>query len=287
MTDQIQAFIQGLGNAMSQIETAEAERKCPKPKITETDPTKQAIIDMMTESTGCHILDSGGVYGRSWQRNRQIKDWDTLPELDVEAYCDDWYCTVSTYHFLKAYLEVTEESKRLQKQFEEFSNTEEYKKEPWLVCMEEFVRNVLGIEYVRATNTYNFDNVLDNDIQFIMTYWDNPSRKIELEAPIIILQTHNGCDIRGGYPKPRIFTLEEPDQFMLAMTDLDVQCEKCGMRWYSDDSGCNWYYGGCSSNMKPVDGERDEEFKNYVDEEEKVRHKGCGGQLSFFPHLFY
>jgi hypothetical protein len=188
---------------------------------------------------------------------------------------------------LKAYVEITEESTRIQKLFDEFCEKEEYKSEPWLVCMMAFAEDVLGMEYVNPTYTYNFDNLLDHDIQSIMTYYDNEAKKMELDAPIILLQVHLGADARGGLTRPRIFTVKEPDYFILAMSDLDVQCNKCGMEWYSDDCGYSWHYGGCNNSMKPLDGERDEELKTSVDEDKNIRHKGCGGQLSFYPRLFY
>ena len=288
MTDQIQSFIQGLGNFMSQMQTQEAEMKCPKQEITETDPLKHAIIEMMIENSGCHICDSGGVSGRAWQHNRQITDWEALPELKVETWSDnDFYCSVSAYKFLTSFLSITEESRKWQKKFDEFCDLEEYRSESWITCMEEFSKRKLGIEYVRLENTYNYDNLLDHDIQFLMTYWDNPARKVDLDQPLIILQIHTGMDIRGGYSSPRIFTLEEPDYFIMAMTDLYARCNKCGMNWDSDNCGYDWTFDHCDSNMKPLDGERDEEFRTVVDEDKIVRHKGCGGKIDFTPRLFY
>ena len=32
---------------------------------------EQTIFDMITENTGTHMLDSGGVAGRNWQRNKE------------------------------------------------------------------------------------------------------------------------------------------------------------------------------------------------------------------------
>ena len=31
---------------------------------------EQTIFEMITENTGSHMLDSGGAYGRNWQRNQ-------------------------------------------------------------------------------------------------------------------------------------------------------------------------------------------------------------------------
>lgn len=32
--------------------------------------TKHLIYEMLTENTGRHMLDSGGAYGRNWERNQ-------------------------------------------------------------------------------------------------------------------------------------------------------------------------------------------------------------------------
>ncbi|MEM4067488.1 MAG: hypothetical protein QXV17_11605 [Candidatus Micrarchaeaceae archaeon] len=55
----------------------------------------------------------------------------------------------------------------------------------------------------------------------------------------IILQVHNGCDVRGGYTFPRIFKLVDVDYFFIWQGDLSAGCE-CGTV-YSDDGGYHWY----------------------------------------------
>ena len=34
--------------------------------------TKEVIYQMLIESTGQHMLDSGGAYGRHWERNQKM-----------------------------------------------------------------------------------------------------------------------------------------------------------------------------------------------------------------------
>ncbi len=276
--DAITVLIHGLGDLFSRIETNKAEGAYPKPEIMETDPLKHAIIDMMTENTGCHICDSGGAYGRAWQRNRLIKDWDKLEEVKVEAYSDEFYCTISLYHFLQEFIDVTDESKEQEKKFMEFSLSEENKDKSWIACMEEFGEKYFdSVESV--SNTYNFDNLLDHNIQYTIVERD------DLDSPLIILQVHLGCDARGGYTDPRIFSLEDYDYFCMAMTDLSACCNKCGMTWDSYDSGYNWdYVDGTRKNEKLTD-DVDEEFKTIVDEEKQVRHKNCKGKIEFYAQL--
>ena len=39
---------------------------------------KELIYKMLTENTGVHMLDSGGAYGRNWERNqvKTIEDFE-------------------------------------------------------------------------------------------------------------------------------------------------------------------------------------------------------------------
>ena len=46
---------------------------------------KQVVYSMITENTGRHMLDSGGAYGRHWERNQKLSldDFESLPAVDV------------------------------------------------------------------------------------------------------------------------------------------------------------------------------------------------------------
>lgn len=46
-----------------------------KPKLTSTE---RVLIAMLTENTGRHMLDSGGAYGRNWERNRVARGAEGL-----------------------------------------------------------------------------------------------------------------------------------------------------------------------------------------------------------------
>ena len=63
---------------------------------------KELIYEMLTESTGTHMLDSGGAYGRHWERNqkRSLSDFeDDNPETITEE--NGWIDReVSVFHFL-------------------------------------------------------------------------------------------------------------------------------------------------------------------------------------------
>ncbi|MEM3265456.1 MAG: hypothetical protein QXH07_05830, partial [Thermoplasmata archaeon] len=65
-------------NTINNVLTYEANEQYPLPQFPDDyTAIERAIAEMMTESTGVHILDSGGEDNRSWQRNRKIKDFRT------------------------------------------------------------------------------------------------------------------------------------------------------------------------------------------------------------------
>ena len=209
MTDNIDNFIRGLGDAMSAVETASAEAKCPQPAITTEDPVKRAVIEMLTESTGCHILDSGGSFGRHWQHNRAITtiaDWDdSAPETwKFEKWGDrvNYEHSINIYHYLVENLSITEASQQKQREFDEYC--EARPKDSYYQLMEKF-SNLEAHSPEWSENTYNGDCDLSQGLQFnIFSDEDGDC--------FILLQVHNGADIRGGYTDPRVFEVD-PDDF--------------------------------------------------------------------------
>ena len=51
---------------------------------------EQVIYDMLTESTGTHMLDSGGGRGPNWQRNQlqSIDDFKNGPPVTIANQSD-------------------------------------------------------------------------------------------------------------------------------------------------------------------------------------------------------
>jgi hypothetical protein len=172
--------------------------------ITITAPsTSDVLKDMLTENTGRHMLDSGGAYGRNWERN-QNRDFDAEPKASMS-----FGPTLSLYHFLNDRLEYAPIMDRL------FNIVSADSDEPWLVDMQDFAERVGGEAY--TYNSYNTENMLSQDIQWTQfTYgWQT----------YILLQIHGGCDIRGGYTKPRAFIVE-PD-WAYGMNDAEIYCTSC------------------------------------------------------------
>ena len=162
--------------------------------------TKQLIYEMLTQNTGAHFLDSGGAYGRNWERNKSksIEDFEREPE-ELYTYSKNWNeleRTVSVFHYLsKLELdELCDEYNALP--CEDYDceadvyGVSKYQWE-WLnECIED-------IEVLHTFNTYNGDSDLS---QILQGSW------IELNGDqYLLLQIHGGCDARGGYTDAKLF----------------------------------------------------------------------------------
>lgn len=245
-------IIKGMVSTINHIETVKAERETPKPEPQpDYTETERKIVDMLQENTGVSILDSGSAYGRHWQRNRQITDFRKNPNPIVEIHAPYYYkdyegkkrkmppeilIYYDTFHYLTNFLELDDLAKELQKEFEQFAELPENQNQAWLTLAEEFLENLAeeyGYEYHGFTNTYNYENLIHQVLQYGI---------IEIgEDYYILLQIHNGCDVRGGYTKPQFFRILDYEYFIIAQDDINVSCE-CGYcNAYSDDAGYHWY----------------------------------------------
>lgn len=162
--------------------------------------TEQVIAEMLTENTGTHFLDSGGIGGRHWQRN-QGRDFESEPATYLSfkyAYIE---YTLNLYHFLKETLSYSPE---WQRRFDWYvRRTDPNDDKNWHELKNEFAEinksSKFGneVENWGITNSYNYDNFLSQDIEFA-SFAANGKQ-------LVILQTHNGCDARGGYSAPKLF----------------------------------------------------------------------------------
>lgn len=199
--------------------------------------TKQVIADMLHENTGTHMLDSGGAYGRHWQQNQEI-DFGKQPPvvLDITGGYIDY--TRNLYHFLSENLEY---APKMQKRFDRF--IEKREDTYYLQDMQDFAeaikaKGLYGEGAGFIVNSYNGECNLSQTIQF-MYFEDNG-------AAYVLLQVHNGCDVRGGYTSPKAFSVE--DESFLSLADGYLYC-KNGHNWQTDDC-YNWYSGGEGNDIK-------------------------------------
>jgi len=233
---EITAIVQTLGNVMSTIECSSKERQNPKPaQPPDYTPIEQAIADMLQDNTGCHILDSGGAYGRSWERNRHIQDFRQLPRFAIQIEKDGTFLTsLNVFHFLTEKLALDEHCQGLQSWFNSFAA-----KNPdmsWPETIETFFEKKLkprDWSESYSENTYNRESQLSQVLQ----YWvyEDPNNQA-----YVWLQIHGGCDVRGGYTAPRIFQIIEDECSLMDDRSLFGSCD-CS-RADSDDGGYYFQY---------------------------------------------
>ena len=162
--------------------------------------TRQAIYEMLTESTGEHFLDSGGDDGRHWQINQKktINDFDDEPEYTIEDIETDYpYRVLSVFHHL------SENLKYLEDETEHFNEwIEQEGRDNVLYDAEDYLTEFFDYD-TDVINTYNGECDLTQNIQFV-------GGKI-FEDNIIALSIHNGADVRGGYTNYRLFKIIDED----------------------------------------------------------------------------
>jgi len=83
------AVIQSIISAANSAAEKEAEKAYPKREFTDYNAVEKKIAEMLTENTGVHMMDSGGIDNRHWQQNRKIADFRTRPEIQIDLYVDE------------------------------------------------------------------------------------------------------------------------------------------------------------------------------------------------------
>jgi hypothetical protein len=152
---------------------------------------EERIYEMLTTSTGSHMLDSGGANGRHWQvnRTRSLEDFIAEPVATLDTYGE---LTISVFHHLDNCLGLAPE---LDADYVEFT------KESQAGHLEDIAD---FIEYIGATatasvNTYNYDSALSQVLQYQCFEFNGEE--------YVALQIHQGADVRGGYTRPVIFAV--------------------------------------------------------------------------------
>lgn len=250
----------------------------------------ETIIDkMLKENTGRHFLDSGGAYGRHWEQNQErdyTKEEATILRVKAEedGEITELYVMFNLFHFLTAHLDVDEFTEKIEREFYEFGEKEEWDREPWEDVLEAF-RKEKKIKVKHSDYTYNHDCILTQDIVFWECEFDGED--------FLILRIHNGCDARSGFTSPKFFRFY--DYFFMAMNTIYCSCNGgslelvegvnalfdapgllCRNNWMSDDGGYHWYYdGGCPSEKDLF------ESISYDHETKKCVCKECHGEIIF------
>lgn len=274
---------------------------------------KKVASDMLKENTGQHMLDSGGAYGRHWQRN-QTRDFEKEPAVFVHLDGDaetgeikELWGTYNLYWFMQNFFYLDRDTTYLNTKFRKFATTEEMKHESWEDCLDKF-RKEEKADYKYGEYTYNRggDCVLSQDIVYDVIDFPLPDDR---EEQFVCIRIHGGADARGGFTAPYFFKCDEPDYFVSAMSQItlyctgvtealntekgdlfdlpEIRCRKC---WDSYNGGYSWddAESGRSVNLEDVLTYEEEEVQAVVngtpitDTIKRVRCKDCGGVVEMY-----
>lgn len=171
--------------------------------------TDDVLLSMLLEPTGTHIMDSGGDMGRHWQIN-QTRNLPAEPEVTATFYLTGCntdpaesrslmaYPQIRLLHFLREHLEFAPD---VQKLYEKFAGLPRNADVDSTEVMVEFANNLdRRSRTMELVNSYNYDCDLDQTILY-QGFMHKGFRHL-------ILRVHGGCDVRGGYTKPKVFRLK-------------------------------------------------------------------------------
>lgn len=261
--------------------------------------TERKATEMLRENTGRALCDSGDAYGRHWEQN-QTRKFSKEPKVVLD-FRHGVEFTINLWHWINEKLEYDPD---MQRRFTAFSNRKDQRDNHWLGNMEAFVEHlgqkagedsrfggIYGDGEPVVVNSYNGECNLSQTIQFI--YWEDQ------DGDHVLLQVHQGCDVRGGYSAPKAFTCrEELSVFDLARGSIrctgdnrntqqqdlpGMESEECTASWYTDDD-YHWYDNEGAFNARNLEAfdkireedEEDDELKGWCKGTLYVRQDGKG-----------
>ena len=223
---------------VDQYVTALAEDGSNRIPMATTDAT-EVIRSQLTENTGRHFLDSGSHYGRHWEDNQDNPPWEQ-PAWVV----NDGFVTHNVYDYMLRTLYRDSTAVALEIGLYTYAYHGPGQNDSWLSCMEGYAEYLqepslamdglmetglprelaeqaayavdVGSDPLFTFNTYNQEmHGLSQCLQG--TSFGGPY------AEYTMIQVHGGCDIRGGYTAPRVYSAECP-----LPHELWVHCAECG-----------------------------------------------------------
>jgi hypothetical protein len=170
------------------------------------DKLQQTIFSMLTENTGRSFLDSGGAYGRHWERNQSRTIESFANEERVSWHGDYWL--ISVFHYLcekLGWCDLCEEFSNECLPAEDWDSDMAYglssKGQEWLESHGFRVSDEFS-----TFNTYNWQSSFSQELQGTFLKHEDGGR-------YLLLQIHGGCDIRGGYTDARLFECDPYEFF--------------------------------------------------------------------------
>jgi hypothetical protein len=216
---------------------------------TAVTPTERKIAEMLLENTGTHMLDSGGAYGRRWEQMRDrfgidrwhpgVVDYDAIAaqmQTGMTASIDRYgSLDINVFFFLTSHLEYDEV---LAAKYDRWQRVTNFGKDRWnsewgMPLIERFmeqlakhgkVSGIYGDGEPFTENTYNGECSLSHTLQYTFFTFEGGERPFLPDGSYVLLQIHNGCDVRGGYTDPVLFAVDDENFF--SYNDASVTCQE-------------------------------------------------------------
>lgn len=229
---------------------------------------KQIIDELLKEPIASVLGDSGGAYGYQFEKNQQNGYLTGLNPVD--EYTDGSERTleviIPVYDFLTYNLVKDEITIGLEKQLmQELEENDINKYHIFEVA--DFLNSGCftgmhiqnKVEYV---NTYNYEEYLSQTLLYavLSNGYDN----------YVILEVHNGCDVRSGYTKPQLFKIKDLDYWYIGQYERCTVCD-CGLNDYKLVGYDEIYESACGDMI-------DKELvydRTYVDDDANVKCRDC------------
>ena len=255
---------------------------------------KWKVAEMLREEPAedyCYSLLSSRIgRDRGWYR-RQVRNpvkaekCIVFIDADETRKPDRIVALHNIYYYLIGQLMLDKYTSILNKLFIEFAYSQDMEDQDWLACIEAFLEKQLKVFYA-TENTNDFINALSRLVRYSIFEW--------AEEDYIILQIHNGFDVRCGFTKPYIFKVKNALFFYWAQDFIQAVCNgvkhdphqtcfeglelenRCGNWWNSTDAGLHYKFHGRTPDIKPI-----EENTIYYKYTDTLICKDCGGEIIF------
>lgn len=181
---------------------------------------ERVVYKMLVENTGKALCDSGDAYGRHWQKNA-LKTLAHFRKEPAVSWDDEDY-TISLFHYLTRGLDINPTCEVFNKKF---VPTKDWESDfygvskagaAWLAD--------LGMKESRTFNSYNGESSLS---QVIQGTWLISGKGCNI-PDYLLLQIHQGCDVRGGYTDARLFYVPNYDEGALSEDVYGIVIKKNG-----------------------------------------------------------
>jgi hypothetical protein len=157
-------------------------------------PSIKSFKDLVRQPTGTHMLDSGGAYGRHWQ-NPALPDKLILIESSTFRDKLEFTASINLASFLDRTLTIDKKMTRKLRALERKAGESMWSESAAEALAEALDWKVEG----RADNAYNHENDLSQVFQYAVIVPKDCSDWLYSNDCYILIQSHNGCDVRGGY----------------------------------------------------------------------------------------